>query len=264
MADKKGNRGIAWPFAPTQVDLNRDTGLLKLIAMIAMLCDHAGKMLFPQYPVMRIIGRLAFPIYAYCIAVGCVYTKNPLRYLQRIVALALISQPLYAVSMGHSSQSMYAVSFAEQPLRSALNFYMQSWTRKPSILLALALGVILIWTIRERRLVLSIALCIFIWHFQNKLDYGWRGIALMLLFYAFSSRWWLSLPFVLAFMLWWGMSGSGYNLFGISFSMQAFAMLSLPLIYIHTHSGVRLPKWLFYAFYPAHLALIYVLDKFVM
>lgn len=264
MAKQKGNLSIPWPFAPSEVNLNRDTGLLKLIAMLAMFCDHAGKMLFPQYPIMRIIGRIAFPIYAYCIAVGCVYTRNPLKYVTRIVLLALISQPIYALAMGHTSQSMYAVSFAENPLHAVFNFYIESWTRKPSILLALALGVLLIWTLRERKLVLTAALCIFIWHFQGKLDYGWRGIALMLLFYLFCRHWWLSLPCVLAFMLWWGMSSSGYSMFGINFGMQAFAVLALPVIYIRTNSGIRLPKWLFYAFYPAHLLLIYVLDSFVM
>ena len=64
MAGNRRDLSIPWPFAPTQVRLNRDTGFLKLIGMIAMFCDHAGKMLFPQYPILRIIGRLAFPIYA--------------------------------------------------------------------------------------------------------------------------------------------------------------------------------------------------------
>lgn len=254
----------AWPFAPTEVRLNTDTGLLKLVAMIAMLCDHAGKMLFPQYPVMRIIGRLAFPIYAYCIAVGCVYTKNPLKYLQRIVLLALISQPIYAVALSHTSQSMYTFSFAEKPIQAVINFYVQSWIRTPNILLTLALGVMLIWTIRERKLILTAAMCLFIWLIQGKVNYGWRGIALMLLFYVFCRHWWLSLPCVLAFMLWWGMSTGGYTTFGVSYGMQTFAIFALPLIYINTKFGIRLPKWLFYAFYPAHLALIFVLDRFVM
>ena len=91
MAGKKRDLSIPWPFAPTAMKLNSDTGLLKLVAMLAMLCDHAGKMLFPQYHVMRVIGRIAFPLYAYCIAAGCVYTHNPLNYLRRIVGLALIS-----------------------------------------------------------------------------------------------------------------------------------------------------------------------------
>ena len=70
MANEKRDLSIPWPFAPTCLALNSDTGLLKLIAMLAMFCDHAGKMLFPEYRVLRIIGRLAFPIYAYCLAVG--------------------------------------------------------------------------------------------------------------------------------------------------------------------------------------------------
>ena len=75
---RSNDLSIAWPFAFTSVQLNRDTSLLKLIAMVTMLIDHAGKILFPQLSFMRVVGRLAFPLYAYCIAVGCVYTRNPL------------------------------------------------------------------------------------------------------------------------------------------------------------------------------------------
>lgn len=262
MAGKKRDLSIAWPFAPAQVRLNNDTGLLKLVAMIAMLCDHAGKMLFPQYRIMRIIGRLAFPIYAYCLAVGCVYTHNPLGYLKRIVLLALISQPLYAVSLSHTVPAMYTVSFAEQPVLAFLNFYIHSWS-KPSILISLAFGMLLIWSLRERQLVFTAGLCVLIWLIQHELDYGVRGIALMLLFYVFCNRPWLSLPCVLALMVWWGSGLGGYNLFGFKFGMQMFAVLALPLIYIPTKTNIRLPKWLFYAFYPLHLVLILLLDKMV-
>ena len=58
MAGKKRDLSIPWPFAPAAVKLNGDTGLLKLVAMAAMLCDHMGKMFFPQYGAMRVIGRL--------------------------------------------------------------------------------------------------------------------------------------------------------------------------------------------------------------
>ena len=262
MAGNRRDLSIPWPFAPAEVRLNRDTGFLKLIAMIAMLCDHAGKMLFPQHPVLRIIGRLAFPIYAYCLAVGCVYTRSPLNYLKRLVILALISQPIYAVALDHTVSSMYAVSFAEKPLQAALNFYLHSWNY-PSILFTLALGVLVIWSLRERRLAFTAALLIFCYLAKGEINYGMNGIWLMLLFYLFIRHAWLSLPAVLAFMLWWGLQGGGYSLFGVRFGIQAFAVLALPLIYIPTKTGIRLPKWLFYAFYPAHLALIYVLNQFV-
>ena len=57
MASKK--TALFWPFAPKEAGLNRDTNLLKLVAMISMLIDHTGKMFFPQYRIMRIIGRIA-------------------------------------------------------------------------------------------------------------------------------------------------------------------------------------------------------------
>lgn len=263
MASSKRDLSIPWPFAPQKVDLNTDTNLLKLIAMIAMFIDHSGKMLFPQYPIMRVIGRLAFPIYAYCIAVGCVYTKDPLNYFKRIVLLALISQPFYAVALGHERQTMYAVSFAEEPVRAALNFYIESWA-KPSILLSLAFGILIIWTIRERQLLLTLALSLLCWKMQGSFDYGIRGLILMVLFYLFSSKWWISLPVMLSYMVWWGMKGSGYTLFEVRFGIQMFAVLSLPLIYIHTKSKIRINKWLFYFYYPAHLVAIMALDRFVI
>lgn len=263
MASSKRDLSIPWPFAPQKVDLNADTNLLKLVAMIAMFIDHSGKMLFPQYPIMRVIGRMAFPIYAYCIAAGCVYTRNPLKYLQRIVLLAMISQPLYAVALGHTNSLMYAVSFADQPVRAALNFYVQSWSH-PSILLSLSFGILLIWSIRERQLVFTIALALFCWKIQGSLDYGIRGLILMVLFYLFCSRWWLSLPVMLGYMVWWGLRGSGYTLFDVRFGIQMFALFALPLIYIHTKSKIRLNKWVFYFYYPAHLIMIMALDRFVI
>jgi len=264
MAKSRNDLSIPWPFAPQQSDLNRDTNLLKIVAMIAMLIDHAGKMLFPQYRIMRIIGRIAFPIYAYCIAVGCVYTKSPIRYFKRIVLLALISQPFYVVAMGHANSSMYAISFAEEPLRAVLNFYVRAWVIKPSILLTLGAGILLIWTIRERQLILTAAMVLFCWLAQNRIDYGFKGVMLMVLFYLFCSKWWISLPVVLSYMVWWGMSGSGYDAFGFSFGIQMFAVLALPLIYIHTNSKIRMNKWVFYFFYPAHLILIMALDRFMI
>ena len=91
MASRKSS-ALSWLFAPKDVGLNKDTNLLKLVAMVSMLLDHTGKMFFPQYQILRILGRLAFPIYAYCIAVGCVYSKDRFKYLTRILLVGLISQ----------------------------------------------------------------------------------------------------------------------------------------------------------------------------
>ena len=88
--------------------------VLKLIAVISMLIDHTAGHFLAHYAfankvlmeimghkitlmviLRKFIGRLAFPLYAYCIAAGCVYTHDIGRYFSRVVVLALISQPIY-------------------------------------------------------------------------------------------------------------------------------------------------------------------------
>ena len=240
-----------WPLAHTKVDLNSDTNLLKLVAMLTMLIDHTGKMFFKSN-LMRIIGRMAFPIYAYCIAAGCVYTKNHVKYLSRLVLTGLISQPFYAVALGHTYASMYTIAFLDNPVGAVVNFYVESW-RHPSIFLTLILGFLLIWTIQERQLVLTVALALLVWRLNAQIDYGWKGVLLIVLFYLFIDKWWLSLPVVLAYMLWIGLQGKSYHLFGVSFGIQGFAIMALPLIYIHTNSNLKINKWVYYLFYPGHV-----------
>ncbi len=75
--------------------LNLSGNALKIIAAMSMLIDHIGHILFPQVEILRIIGRLAFPIFAFMISEGCMHTKNKLRYLFTISTLALLCQIVY-------------------------------------------------------------------------------------------------------------------------------------------------------------------------
>ena len=49
---------------------NLDTNLLKLVAVVCMLLDHFGGTFFEQVPAFRWAGRLAFPLFCYCMTVG--------------------------------------------------------------------------------------------------------------------------------------------------------------------------------------------------
>lgn len=64
---------------------------LKLIALAAMIVDHVGAV-FPTSDALRVVGRLAFPIYAFLIAEGCHHTRNRQNYLIRLGLFALISE----------------------------------------------------------------------------------------------------------------------------------------------------------------------------
>ena len=93
--------------------------------------------------------------------------------------------------------------------------------------------------------------------------YGFKGLMLMLLFYVTCPKWFLALPVMAAYMIWWGRLGGGYSLFGVTFGIQMFMLPALLPILIHTHSRIRINKWVFYLYYPTHLILIYLLDQFV-
>jgi len=72
--------------------------LLKIIALVSMLIDHAGILLFDDLYIMRLIGRLAFPLFAWFIVLGMKRGKNKIKYMRNLLILAIVSQPIYILS----------------------------------------------------------------------------------------------------------------------------------------------------------------------
>lgn len=235
---------------------NTATTWLKIIALVFMFIDHAGKMLLPSVPEMRILGRIAFPVYVWCMIVGFHYTRSVPKYLLRILIVGLVSQPLYVIAMNHA------------------------W-RDPNVFLTLFLGLCAIWGIREKKYLShlwapAIALMAAI---VAGADYGWRGVLLFILLYAVQdSRPGIAAVMVAYFMFW----GTSYSLtksiFGLSIDlsvlpgflssllspflrMEAYALLSLPLILIRFKKDLKIPRWVGYALYPVHLAVLYALEQ---
>ncbi len=238
---------------------NTDTSFLKLIAIATMLVDHLGARVFPQYPIMRIIGRIAFPIFAYCIAVGCSYTRNIARYMLRVLGLAVVVQPLYVTAMGH--QTMGAFDWAHNFYRLDL-ILRHYYAPRLSILFTLVAGIALIWTLRNKKYPLTAVMIAALWYTSGYLDYGLNGILLMLLFWTLLNRPAASFVWVAAFMIWWGVPAlrtrfEPWNITRVY--TQFYAVLALPFIYIPLNTKIKVNKWVFYAFYPAHLVLIYLL-----
>lgn len=234
---------------------NTATSLLKLIALVFMFTDHAGKMLFANAEEMRMIGRLAFPIYAWCMIVGFHYTRSVWKYCLRILLVGLISQPLYMLALNHT------------------------W-REPNIFLTLLLGLGALWGIREKKAgsrlwapVLAILLATFL-----HADYGWKGVLFMIVLYAVrDSRPGIAAVMVSYFLFWGSSFSVTRSLFGVPLDLNAlpdflrlplsaflrletYGLLSLPLILIRFPRDIRMPRWLGYALYPAHLVLLYLLE----
>lgn len=91
---------------------------LKIIGIITMTIDHIGAYLLPGVEILRIIGRLAFPIFAYMIAEGCTHTKNRKKYLCTLVLVAALYQAAYFVV----AKSLYMGIFVTFSLSVAFIF----------------------------------------------------------------------------------------------------------------------------------------------
>ena len=232
---------------------NTDTSLLKVLALVFMLIDHLGAAIIPGIFELRVIGRMAFPLYAWCLVVGSVKTRSPMRYCLRLLAMAALSQPLYMMALNHTWQDL-------------------------NILFTLAIAVVAIWGMRARFLGSELwapALCYVLLGFI-KVDYGWKGLTFILLLYLSRGSLGGLVATYLAYALFWGSSSSALgSLFGMKlsflqwpgignvlasfFRLQGMVWLSLPLIAIPMNSRLKLPKWLGYALYPMHLVLLIIL-----
>lgn len=143
------------------LNTNLDTNFLKLVAIISMFIDHVGAAFFPEYPIFRWLGRLAFPIFCYCMTVGMLYTSNIRRYLGRLGLFAVISQPFWILA------------FNPQDILGNLT----NW----NIFFTLFISLLAVWGFKEKKWWLFILafLVISLWNF----DYSSTGILLMLVFY---------------------------------------------------------------------------------
>ena len=252
--------------AKRAVRLSRETDLLKLLAIVIMLVDHIGAVLFPNCTTLRVIGRAAFPIFCYTLAAGCCYSRSLGKYALRLAAAALVSQPFYALVLNHTNPAMRALTF-ERPVLDALRWYLYSF-QACNIMVVLLLGLLIIWTLREERFALTAGLALLVLWLDTRgwivTSYGWKGVMLIVLFYLFIDRPVASLAWIGGFMIWWAMQGRGYSFLGHSFGIQIFALTALPFIYFPLDRHARVPKAVFYAFYPAHMAVLYVIKHMFM
>ena len=69
--------------------------ILKIIAMVTMLVDHLGVLIFPELRILRTIGRIAFPIFAYQLALGYRNTSDRKAYRKNLLIFGLIAQIPY-------------------------------------------------------------------------------------------------------------------------------------------------------------------------
>lgn len=124
---------------------------LKIVALICMLIDHAGATLFPQCDILRSIGRVSFPLYAFLLAQGCKHTHSMERYLLGLGIFALISEIPYDLAFGNSINFLDQTNIFYTLFLSAACVYIYDSIKKQllGILLGFAFPVFTIKAIKE-------------------------------------------------------------------------------------------------------------------
>ena len=219
---------------------------LKLIAVITMTIDHAAAFLLiyhaafteplfvyhhkavTWYFLMRLIGRMAFPIFAYLIVEGFIHSRNRRRYGWSMLVCAVISEVPWAL-VHHglhltSHNVMFTLLWGFLGL-CAVERYRHDWRRAGLTLVGMLVAAILFGA-----------------------DYGGPGFAFIVLLYALRRH--LALQ----------------TLAGCSMLPMKW-VAGLAFIPISMYNGRRgfihgqVAKYLFYAFYPAHLLALYLIQR---
>lgn len=205
--------------------------MLRIIALITMVIDHVGLVFFPDYFIFRIIGRLAFPLFAFGIAQGYLHTKNLSKYLQRILLLALISQPIFYLLL---NQEALNICFTLTLGLSAIYLYDKGkewWIKVFGILSILILGQ---WL---------------------NVEYGAYGILLILCFHIFRNN--------ILLILFGSLLVFAQTLLNYDQILNLFAIIPLFLVYYIKDINFKINKWVQYLFYPVHLLIIYLIFKLI-
>ena len=222
-----------------------DGGTLKGIAAALMLTDHVGAILLPEVPVLRCVGRLAFPIFAFFIAEGYAHTRDFGRYFRRLAILAVVSEIPFNLENGAvfdpaRQNVLWTFCLALLTLRG-----LEALGRERGFGRWAGCGLVLAAGFAAGELL--------------RTDYGGWGVVTVALLYLCRdgkyAKLWLLLAMAAVNGL--GMGSLTMPVFGGEMPIQIFAVAALPVIWLY--NGQAGPKGLrraFYVFYPAHLLVL--------
>ena len=218
---------------------------LKILALIAMTIDHIGCYLYPTHEWMRIVGRLAFPIFAYMIAEGARYTKNRKKYLGMMFGLGVICQIVYYFAMGSLFQCILITFTFSIVLIYALDYAIQRKNAEGWILLGL-LFIAVFFLVYVLPKLLS--------HTDYNVDYGIWGVLFPVFVYLGGKNKWARLA----------LAAIPLVFLALSYPKQEYALFALvPLALYNGTRGKWKMKYLFYIYYPLHLVVIYAFGLFM-
>lgn len=220
----------------------------KIIACITMLIDHLGFLVFPNVVIIRIIGKLHIRYFPFLVAEGCFYTKNRFKHFYVITLLAIVFQFVYYLFLKSFDLSIFIIFSISILLIYLFDYIVIIYKNKKYIL-----GLLTI--------IVFISIILLVYYIDNQYyyleySYGFFGVIIPVVIYIF--RKYLTNNMIILFIVLTSLLifnvlyTSNYpNLF-----MCGGALLML--LYNGKKGHLNL-KYYFYLFYPAHIALVYLL-----
>lgn len=232
---------------------------LKLLALVLMIIDHCGLILFAGtslYLPCRILGRIAFPIYAFLITEGYIHTRSVKRYAGRLLIFALLSEiPFDYAIFGTPFYMGYQNVFFTLALGLGALVCMDGILGKSSRFCAQetsdrSAGEFWEQTVRRSNISKVLLILLVVIAELAHVDYGAFGILVIALFYRFREQKAKCMLSVAAALILYGFLGGFY--------IEGFGAIAL--IFILLYNGKKgqypFPSLLFYAAYPLHLLIL--------
>lgn len=214
---------------------------LKIIAIIFMLCDHFGDAILKPFSFFNVLGRIAFPIFAFQLTEGYIHTKNLKKYFKRLIIFAIISQiPFMLFSSTFTSRFSLNIFFTLFIGLFAIYIYDKSHNKFLGILVTIFLCAL-------AQLI--------------KTDYGALGVCIIMIFYIFKDKKiWMCLLYLLSCLLKYLPYLLAYNFHYIYMLLLLGTASSIFFIILYNGKQGKKVKYLLYAFYPLHMLALYFIN----
>lgn len=206
---------------------------LKLIALITMFIDHLGSRVFTKVLFFRIIGRMAFPLYAFLIGEGCRHTKNKKKYLFDVFITFIAMQLVRAVLL-HSSHLCVLYGF----MCAIVTTMLTDWAKDRNI--------------RDKFFVLVIFGCMILSIIWLKTEYKLYSLVLPLIIYYVDNKYLRNILFMFVLVI---------CRFSYRYTQWYGLLAMIPILLYNGQKGRTVNKYLFYAFYPIHYAILILIQR---
>lgn len=213
--------------------------ILKIIGILTMACDHIGYAILGKFSFLNLIGRIAFPIFAFQATEGFVHTKDLKKHIRKLLIFGCISQIPFMLFLSKFSESIFTLNIFFTLILGliAISLYKKTTNK------VLAFAYILLFGILAELV---------------NVDYGMYGIFLIFLFYIFKEKKFLmNISVILLTIAKYLPSILTYAFMHSRFYLCIlFTCLSLIFILFYNKKEGPKAKYLFYIFYPLHLVIL--------